>query len=381
MTDHVPDELNPSGRDLRAYTDELRPDHAVVRNVSGEWVLLRHADVCAAALDPETFSSAVSSHLHVPNGLDGSGHREVRDATDHFFSAEELAPFEPVVRDIARTLVTAAPRGASVDAVGDLGAPFAVRCQSAWLGWPAELEPRLLDWIDANHAASRSGDRTRTAAVADAFDVIIASILAPRRESGRAPDDVTTRLMQQEVGGRRFTDGELVSILRNWTGGDLGSIALCVGVVAAFLADHADVQSRLRAGATPADLDAAIDEMLRIDDPFLSNKRRSTCPVRVAGADIPAEATVRLHWTSANRDAAVVDDPDRFDPPAHAPHNLVYGIGPHVCPGRPLATMQLRILVEELLAATTAIAWAPGETPEREVAPVGGHHRVPVMFG
>ena len=27
MNDHVPDELDPAGRDLRAYTDELRPEH------------------------------------------------------------------------------------------------------------------------------------------------------------------------------------------------------------------------------------------------------------------------------------------------------------------------------------------------------------------
>ena len=59
MSDHIPDELDPSGRDLRAYTDELRPDHRVVRNARGEWVLLRHADVVEAASDAERFSNAV----------------------------------------------------------------------------------------------------------------------------------------------------------------------------------------------------------------------------------------------------------------------------------------------------------------------------------
>ena len=87
-----------------------------------------------------------------------------------------------------------------------------------------------------------------------------------------------------------------------------------------------------------------------------------------------------MHWTSANRDAAVFSDPDAFDPAANAEHNLVYGIGPHVCPGRPLATLELRVAVQEALAATEWIDWAPGEQAEREVAPVGGYARVPVVL-
>lgn len=381
MTDHIPDDLDPAGRDLRAYTDELRPDHRVIRNARGEWVLLRHADVTVAAQDAERFSSAVSQHLHVPNGLDGDAHRAARATLDQYFTTEALAPFEPVFRDLARHLFATLPRGEVVDAVHDIGATFAVRGQSAWLGWPTELEPHLLTWMAENHAATRSGDRSRTAVVASDFDALVRSVVEPRRAAGDdAPDDLTTRLMRDTVEGRPFTDEEVVSILRNWTGGDLGSIALCVGVLFAFLAENPEVQRHLRAGVGEADLDAAIDEVLRIDDPFLSNRRRTTCPVHIAGADIPEGAHVKLHWTSANRDASVFADPDAFDPVGNAGRNLVYGIGPHVCPGRPLATLELRVAVQEALAATEWIAWAPGAEPEREVAPLGGWARVPVVL-
>src|SRR5690606_37749383 len=69
MTDHMPDDLSADGRDLRAFADQLRPRHGVVRNVRGEWVLLRHDLVVQAARDHARFSSAVSRHLHVPNGI------------------------------------------------------------------------------------------------------------------------------------------------------------------------------------------------------------------------------------------------------------------------------------------------------------------------
>jgi len=381
VSEHFPTDWSPAGREPRAYTDDLRIEHGIGRNDRGEWVLLRHADVVAVATDPDHFSSAVSRFLQVPNGLDGERHRQVRGVLDRYFAPETLAPFEPVFRGIARDLFTGLAKGVAHDAVNGVGARFAVRAQSAWLGWPAALEGALLTWMADNHAATRSGDLARTAEVAERFDDLIRSLVASRRDAGvRAPLDITTSLLSDEVDGRRFSDDELVSILRNWTGGDLGSIALCIGVVMHYLADHPDLQQHLRGGASARELDAVIDEILRIDDPFVSNRRRTTCPVDVSGVRIPAGETVKLHWTSANRDAAVFGDPDAFRPEENAARNLVYGIGPHVCPGRPLATLELRVALEEALAATTAIRLAADPVPEREVAPVGGFRSVFVEF-
>ncbi|MFV0665135.1 cytochrome P450 [Denitromonas sp.] len=379
MTDHMPDDLSAVGRDLRAYTDELRPRHPVVRNVAGEWVLLRHADVAAAALDHERFSSAVSRYLQVPNGLDGDAHSRYRELIERYLSRDALAPFVPVFERVAAQLVAALPKGTVLDAVSDIGAVFAVRAQCQWLGWPAELEPRLLAWMQENHAATRSGDRAWTSDVAEQFDEIVRSVIQPRRAADdNALDDVTTRLCRDKVDGRLLTEPELVSILRNWTGGDLGSIALCVGVLVAHLAVQPGLVARLRR-APDSEVEAIIDEVLRLDDPFVSNRRITTCPVRIGGVDIPGGARVKLNWTSANRDEAVFGS-NRFDPERNAPTNLVYGIGKHVCPGRLLATWELRIALQALLASAQTIELAPDDPPEREVAPVGGYHRVPVVL-
>jgi cytochrome P450 len=379
MTDHMPDDLSAAGRDLRAFTDELRPKYPVVRNVAGEWVLLRHADVLAAALDHERFSSGVSHHLQIPNGLDGEEHARYREVIERHLSHDALEPFVPVFERIAARLVAELPRGAAVDAVGDIGAVFAVRAQCAWLGWPAALEPRLLEWMEENHAATRSGDRAWTADVAEKFDAIIRSVILPRRAAaGNAPDDVTTRLCREVVDGRLLTEAELVSILRNWTGGDLGSIALCVGVLVAHVAQQPGLAKRLRT-ASDREVEAVIDEVLRLDDPFVSNRRITTCPVRIGGQDIPSDAPVKLNWTSANRDEAVFGS-NRFDPDGNAAANLVYGVGKHVCPGRLLATWELRIALQALLAAVQTVEIAPNQQPEREVAPVGGYRQVPVVF-
>jgi cytochrome P450 len=380
MPFHVPDDVVPAGRDLRAYTDELRPKHPVVRNDRDEWVLLRHDLVRRAALDPEVFSSAVSRFRQVPNGLDGAEHAALREALDPLLSAEALARHVPMFEAVAASLVAALPHGISVDAVGEVGAVFAVRAQSAWLGWPSGVEDRLVAWISENYAASRAGELARTRHVAEAFDAIIAEILQGRTADPSPEADVTDQLLAVTVGGEQLRHADVVSVLRNWTGGDLGSIALCAGVIVHALASDQGLQERLRRGVTDEVLDHVIDELLRRDSPFVGNRRVTTCPVDLDGVHIPAGARVKLHWTSANRDEAVFGDPDALDPEGNAPHNLVYGIGKHVCPGRTLATIELRTLTRALLAGTQAIRLAPDVEPTREVAPVGGWASVPVLL-
>lgn len=364
-------------------TDVEQLAEDTTRDAFGRLVVRRHADVVAAARDPELFSSAASAHLQVPNGLDGAAHASARRRLDPFFAPEELEPLAPRLEDLAADLVEPlAVSGATFDAV-ELGARYAVRAQSAWLGWPASLEDELLGWVARNRAATRSGDRARTARVAADFDRLVRGLLDERRAGdgpapgGAAEPDVTARLMgQRDENGRAWTDEELVSILRNWTGGDLSSLALCVGVVVHWLAEHPEHQPHL-ASAPDAALDAALDEILRIDDPFVSNRRVATRDTSVSGCPVAAGDQVVLDWRAANRDPRAVGDPDAFDPEANAAHNLVWGTGPHVCPGRPLATLELRVLVRHLLGAGT-VALDPAAPAEREAAPVAGYRTVPV---
>ena len=208
MTDHIPQDLSPDGRDIREFTDQLRPLHPVVMNTRGEYSLLRHADVIAAAMDDETFSSAVSAFLQIPNGLDGDQHTMFREVLDPFLSAEAVAPFEEDFSRIADTLASELPFGVPVDAVSEVGAVFAVRAQSVWLGWSADLERPLVEWVSASRDAARAGDREQLRHVAEHFDDLIRSVLVPRRSATGEVigDDVTAQLMATTVAGRRLTD-------------------------------------------------------------------------------------------------------------------------------------------------------------------------------
>ena len=366
-------------RDPRIGYDALH--HAPLgRNAHDRWVVARHADAVAVVTDPDAYSSHVSRFLQVPNGLDGAAHREARELLDPFFSADRMAALAPLLEEVSDGLLAGVAPGEPLDAVSGLGSVYAVRAQSVWLGWPAEVEPELLAWMDDNRAATRSGELSRTAAVAHRFDAIIHRLLSVRRlrRPGR-PADLTEELMRvRHHDGRPLGEDEIVSVLRNWTGGDLGSLALCTGVALHWFATHPDLQDELVA-ASDAEFDLAVDEILRIDDPFVSNRRVATRHTVLRDRAIAPGEQLVVNWTAANRDPEVFGDPDAYDPDGTAAANLVYGTGTHVYPGRPLATLELRVLLRAVLRGHR-VRLAPGAPPEREQPPVGGFRSVRVIL-
>ena len=380
MGDPVEVDSGHSWEDQRSTYDALRGRCAVARQ-DGAWVALRHAEVVAAATDAEAFSSRVTTRRAIPNSLDGTDHAAYRTVVGRYLTDERVAREESQCRAHAAAIVDALPRGVTVKSIADIGTPYAVRSQSSWLGWPSDLEEELVEWIRDNHAASRSGSRDAIMQVAERFDHMIRGLLEPRRD---APiTDVTGELMGDTVDGRPLTTEEIVSILRNWTAGDLGSLATSVGVLVHFLAAWTSTQREVRALVEADDhpaLVAAVEEILRIDDPFVSNRRVTTRMVSLGGEVIAEGEQVVLNWTAANRDPLVFGDPNRYNPAENAPHNLVFGIGPHVCPGRALTLMELRVMLEELLARTSWIEPAPDRPSVRETPPVGGWARVPVVL-
>lgn len=128
------------------------------------------------------------------------------------------------------------------------------------------------------------------------------------------------------------------------------------------------------------ELDGAVDEMLRINDPFPSNRRMVTTATQLGGYTFPAGTPVAINWAAANRDERVFGDPDAYRPEENRPANIVYGAGPHLCPGRLLSTLQIRGAMAALLRATTEISLDPDQEPVRQPFPSRGFDSVPVLL-
>ncbi len=363
---------------IKAY-DEMRNHCPVAHSDYLGWSIFRHEDVIRVLDDHETFSSVVSSHLSVPSGMDPPLHTKYRHLVDRHFEPSRVEAFAPQCQKIAADLVTRLRRGETIDLIRKLAQLFAVRVQCSFLGWPVELQAPLLAWVRKNHEATLARDTVAMTAIALEFDSYIEDLLEVRRKAGNnAPDDITTDLLRERIGGRALTKEEIVSILRNWTVGELGTITACVGILGHYLAIEPPIQRQLR--QEPQLLPVAIDEILRIHAPLIANRRVTTRPVEIGGRRIESGERITLIWASANRDEAVFGDPDDYRLDRNPEQNLLYGRGIHVCPGAQLARLELRIAMEELLKQTESVALTDDAVPEMAVYPASGFATLPVCI-
>jgi cytochrome P450 len=241
------------------------------------------------------------------------------------------------------------------------------------------LEESLVRWTKKNHAATFAQDRRAMSDIAREFEGFIDDLLDTRRGAGAKPeDDLTAALMHETVWGRPLSNEEIASILRNWTVGEIGTLAASVGILCHYLAEHGALRHGLR--EAPSQIPAAIEEILRIDGPLVASRRITTRPVQIGGRSIDAGERITLMWIAANRDGRVFDEPDAFRPDRDPQQNLLYGVGIHACPGAPLARLEMRIVVEELLARTDEIRLDPHKFPSRATYPASGFAKLPVRM-
>ena len=343
------------------------------------WSLFRHADISRVLNEPEIFSNVVSRHRAVPNGMDPPEHTEYRRILDPYFEPERMTAFEPVCRAIAAGLTKKLLERDEVEFVSEFAESFAVQVQCAFLGWPPDMQEPLRLWTRKNQQATRTQDRTRMTEIAAEFDAYIDELLRVRRKAGaEASDDVTTSLLRVRVGNRPLRHEEIVSILRNATAGEVGTISAAVGILAHFLSENPDSQRQFR--ERPSVLPAAIEEILRIHGPLVANRRMTTRSVDIGGRKIAAGEPISIVWISANRDQRVFEHAETFRLDRDAAPNLLYGAGIHVCPGAPLARLEMCVAMEELLGRTTRIERSRTKVPTKAAYPTSGFSALPLQI-
>jgi len=373
--DHWDPEAEDVLRDQRAAYDAMRESCPVAYSSLFQWSIFRHEDVVRVLVDHETFNNAVSSHLSVPNGMDPPEHTAYRRLIEPYFAPAKMEAFSPICRRIAAALVDLALAKRQVEVMDEIARVFAVRAQCAFLGWPAAVEAPLIKWTKRSRAATRAQDRQALSQLAREFEAIIDEQLVCRQQAQADPsEDVTAGLMNERVWDRPLSNEEIASILRNWTVGEIGTIAASIGILVHFLSTPIELQAQVR--TQPALLPYAIDEILRIDGPLVLNRRVAKRPVVLGGRAIAAGERVSVMWIAANRDGRVFEEPYEFRWDRDATKNLLYGAGIHACPGAPLARLEMGLFLEELLARAADLQLDSKRPATRARYPASGYEEL-----
>jgi cytochrome P450 len=369
----------------------------------GFWLVLRHADVESVMRQPRLFSSwlgatqtrdpATPATLgYVRNmmlNMDPPEHSRLRQLLARSFTPRAIARLEERIRGHARALCDRAFAGrrGECDFAKDVAADLPLLTLADILGLPEQDRWLLFDWSnrvigyqDPDYASSAQFDPSGgTPMAAEAVSLRPAPgpdgrMPDPRTRDGmpdlyayahlladakrrRPGDDVMSILLAQvdEQGGRVSVE-EFENMF--WLFAVAGNETLRNGLPGACLAllEHPQAQDELR--ADPGLMPAAVEEMLRWWTPVMTFRRTATADCDLGGQRIRAGDKVVVSFASANRDEAVFADASRFDIRRHPNPHLVFGHGPHFCLGSHLARAQMRALFAEVLARTSALAFA-----------------------
>jgi cytochrome P450 len=131
----------------------------------------------------------------------------------------------------------------------------------------------------------------------------------------------------------------------------------------------------------PELLPSAIEEVLRYRSPVQWMFRFTRRDVQLHGQTIPAGRMVLPVIGSANRDPRHFADPHRFDVARDPNPHVAFGHGIHFCIGAPLARLEARIALADIVERLHGLEPADGAPWEpRTVLHVHGPSRLPIRF-
>jgi len=328
--------------------------------LGGFWALTKYEDVKRAASDYAAFTTTVQNVVpkvaftgrRPPLHLDPPEHTPYRKALNPLLSRERSEALEPRARELTRAALAPLVARGGGDICIEFSSHLPVQIFGEWMRMPGE-------WLETLHRQGREfvlavhlNDPDKMKETSLRLYDMARALIAIRREHPEDPAlDPTTALLEARHEGQGLPDELIVGSVRQILLVGIVAPLVMVGNMAVHLCRDRALQDQLR--ANPDQIPAAVEEFLRLYTPYRGFARTAVQDIEIRGEKICAGEAVALLYGSANRDEEVFPDGDRFilNRPNIAEH-LAFGRGPHNCPGLHLGRMELKVALEEILAAT-----------------------------
>jgi cytochrome P450 len=325
----------------------------------GFWVLTRHADIRGVLQDAETFQQHADglprnpyNKIHIPLMLNPPEHTKFRRVMAPIFSPRMVAKLEPIVRDVIRKQVATIKPLGRCDFVSDLcmAPPTAMYC--AMLGVDpgdfSEFNQISEDLIfGAADILLRDGEAAARAfreKTSNTIDDILIPILDDRRRN--RGDDILSILLDAEVDGQKLSDDEMLNIASLLFFAGTDSTAAILSYAFLFLAQSPTHRQQLI--DHPEMASDATQELIRYNG-FHQIRRVAARDTELLGNLIRKGDIIVLPMQSANHDPRKFPDPLLVDfNRENAGGAITFSAGPHRCIGQHLASLQLRMALEEV---------------------------------
>ncbi|MDO3239485.1 cytochrome P450 [Mycobacteroides abscessus subsp. abscessus] len=364
----------------------MRANEPVFRDRNGQAAATTYQAVLDAERTPELFSNAGGIRPDQPGmpymiDMDDPAHLLRRKLVNSGFTRKRVMDKVPSIVNLCDTLIDAVCERGECDFVRDIAAPLPMAVIGDMLGvLPSERE-MLLKWSDDLVCGLSSHvDETVIQNLMETFAAYTAFTKEEITKRRADPsDDLFSILVNAEVEGQRMSDDEIVfETLLILIGGDETTRHTLSGGVEQLLRNHDQWETLV---ANPDALPSAIEEMLRWTSPVKNMCRTLTADTTFHGTDLKEGEKIMLMFESANFDEAVFENPDEFRIDRNPNSHLAFGFGTHFCLGNQLARLELKLMVERLLARLPDLRLADGaDVPLRPANFVSGPEAMPVVF-
>jgi len=334
------------------------------------WGISRYDDVVRIEKDKATFiNSDTEKGGYRPNlpadpaiiGLDDPLHVKRRNLVSRRFTPRAASNWEDDIRaKVTRLLDAVQAEGGTADIVEELAAPLPAMMIGKLLGFDEEEWPKLKHWSETTIAMGGGPRYFNEVGMTSAmeFAQACADLFAAKREN--PGDDVLSHYTTAEVDGCPMDEGTVIADSLLLLDGGAETTRTVIAHTILNLVNNPGEVEKLRNGA---DLTVAVEEFIRYVTPVHNMCRVASVDAEVGGVTIPKGNQVVLMYSSANRDEAHFDDPDRFDVTRNPNNHIAFGFGTHFCLGASLARLEIKVFFEELLRRTSGWKVVPGTEP------------------
>ncbi|PWJ60029.1 hypothetical protein CLV98_101204 [Dyadobacter jejuensis] len=324
-------------------------------------MVLRLKDVRKCAHNWKSYSSeAVPGRIVVPSEVnirdmrqipfevDPPRHGAYRALVEAWFKRPLQAEYQQRLTDQISGIVDQFVGQERVEVVSELALPLQSRALTLLLNTDYGESEKWISWgthVFRSEGVALDGDKATVL-----YDYIDEQIeRAQKQPSG----DLYSVLLDSEIDGRKMTPEEVKGVLVLTFAGGRDTVINAVTNAIAYFAEHPESLARLR--QEPDITGRAVEEMIRYFSPLTQMGRVVMEDSQVCEHAVKADSRISLCWASANRDAAVFENPNEIVLDRKINPHVGFGFSHHNCLGATHARQIMKILLQTLAERVSTI--------------------------
>jgi cytochrome P450 len=319
----------------------------------GFWVISKYDTIVKMLRQPDVFASGDGSTLPavpfpvplVPTESDEPAHSEYRDPFKPFLTPGVVGRYESVVRERTTSLIDSFCAEGKADFLTQFANRLPAQVVAGFFGFTFDDGDRYYDWV-ATSMNPPNGDRALAMRAGQELSDFIVDALDRARAN---PDDTLISAIATHVTttGTTLSQEECLGMLLAGIGGALETTASALASTIVLLDRFPEARADLL--NDPSLIPNAVEEVLRMESPFHAARRSVRRDIEIDGHQLRAGDTVLLMYGAGGYDHEKFSAPEQFSLTRERNPHLAFGHGIHRCVGAPLAILELRVALEEIL--------------------------------